>query len=743
MAKIIDIIVAGSYKGSAAIKNASADVEELGKDAKTAKLSLGDIGKGVGVMAGAVGAAFGSIAVASKMAWDALKEGSVLADTKDDFDGLAASIGTTADALEGRLQEATAGLVSNTQLIADATTMMGTNLGLSEDRIVAFAGAAAELDWDLNTLTDTLNTKMTRGLKELGVNISETKARINELEEAGYSADDAFQMALLEAAATKIELVGKKSDEAAGQIQIMENAWVNAQDAFKEEFARQLADDLFAAADGAVAMGAGLDEGAKAAARFASGIASVPLNMIVGSGQLMQIRDMRDEIERLGGSMEDVGKIRRIWLEATLPGTSFERIAELMAEAEVVMARVNGTAGRSGPPWQFYAGNVDLATAALEGASAAAREFGEVSQTAMDDFASYADVPVNFASIAGQSIKTQLSAAAEESATAAAEAHAEAAIAIAARYQESAALMTDAFIAALDPDAMPDFGNTDVMKQAAFDLAGAFGLTVPVLSEIGVGLGTIDEKTAELGVKASLFAGAMAEMNANLAAGIISPDQWTAGVDGLIDKLNNMTVPEIQVDIKAKQSAIDDINNMTWLPDAAKAAMIKQVDFQVEDKALLTTLGLIDGIPDNDEKTVTFIPEDAAVLDAVTAINTAVEEMPGIVTLTPEAADVYSEITALNLDIKNMPGIVEFKPETKAVYDQINAINGRRITVYVDYVSTGNSGGGGADGDPNTPDRSARSTGSTIPDNRSGPGSSSHNGFPEYFRQIEREGYSW
>lgn len=713
MAKVIDIEVSGSYKGANAIKKAAADVDELDAGAQKTKQSFGDMAKNLGLAAGVAGAAMASLAVAGAAAYDALKEGAVLADTKDDFDDLAASIGTTADALESRLGGATAGLVSNTQLIADATTMMSTNLGLSEERIIAFAGAAAELDWDLNTLTDTLNTKMTRGLKELGVNIDETKARIAELEEAGYSADDAFQMALLEAAATKIEMVGKKSEETAGKIQILENVWTNTTDAFKEEFARAMADQMGIVSDSAVEAGENMEMAAEGAARLAAAMTQPFTDLFIGSGVLLQIKDYRQEVEELAVSMEDVSKARQLWLESTKPGHTLEDNMAILEEMAELVARLNDEYARANPELKYIDGWVDTRDA-IEEAVVAVERFDKAAQRitidakrlplqeladlafawekSEDAVSGYEDSVMGLAELAADGI----------------EAHREAADESAAYYEASARSMSGAFSAALEEGAMPDFGNMDAMRESAFAMAEAFGITVPVLADIGVQMGIIDSQTAEAAGKAALFQGAMGVLLNQLASGAIDPTQFTTAVDQMVSDLENNTVVDLQVNLVAKQEAIQSIRDMDWLPQAAQDAMIVNANLEitVSDQALKDAIGMIDGIPDNDEKIITFTPEDQAVLDSVLAIDTA---------------------------ITGIPGVVLFKPEATDVYNTISDIDGRVVTVYVNYVNTGApspSGGGG---------------GGPTPAPRSAPTSKSNDtaDFPDFYAQIRQEGVAW
>jgi hypothetical protein len=275
-------------------------------------------------------------------------------------------------------------------------------------------------------------------------------------------------------------------------------------------------------------------------------------------------------------------------------------------------------------------------------------------------------------------------------------------------YADAAAAMAGAFSSALQDGGMPDFGNTDAMMDAAFGMAEAFGITAPILADIGVQMGVIDEKTADAAGKAALFQGAMQVLLGQLTSGAIDPTQFTAAVDELITNLANNTVVELQVDLKARQESIDDIRNMDWLPEAAQEGLIKNagLEITVADEALREALDLIDGIPDNDEKIVTF---------------------------TPEAAEVFNVIDEITVAIPEIPGVVTFVPEAYQVDQKINDLNQTRVTIYVDYVPTGAPtgapAGGGGGGAP-----------TSTPRGGGGKGTSS---VAELIREIQREGVAW
>jgi hypothetical protein len=234
-------------------------------------------------------------------AFAALSEGAALVDARGDFEDLTAAIGGTADAMLGDLKAASGGMITDAQLIADASNLMALNLGLTKDQIVDFSGVAAELDWDMQKLADTLNTGSTRGLKEMGLSIDEVKGKMAELEAQGLSTDEAFRLAILEAAEEKIGRVGKKSEEAAGQLQILETSIANAQNAFKEAFAESLVGALGTATDNVQLLDRAIQETARSAGSLAGNL---------GSTAAFQFATDATEkrIAALGGGFEEINK---------------------------------------------------------------------------------------------------------------------------------------------------------------------------------------------------------------------------------------------------------------------------------------------------------------------------------------------------------------------------------------------------------------------------------------------------
>jgi hypothetical protein len=714
MVKLIDIIVAGKYTGQNEMGKAKRDVEAL--EGGTKKAVGGFKASGVAMKAAlvGVGVALGSVAGYAKLAWAELERGAQLARTADQFDNLAQSINSTADAMLGKLREATGGMMSDAALMESAAGIMSLGLAKTEDGVVRLATVVGELGWDMQQVILTLANNSKARLDSLGLSVEDVTDRAKKLQEAGMSMDEAFDLAVIEAGEAKIKLLGSAADTTAGQMKTLITQFQNARDEFSMAFVDALADDLGLAADNADALGEGLQAAAAAAAEFAAAPVGAILNQLASFGQQSQIDKLAEQFLALGGSMDVVNDIQLGLAKANIktPWGDVEAGAAALEEMTRQLVLLEDQLNHESPELKF----LDMAKVKEQiedlrdltqrpetwfksfGASVA--KAGQDTQGAFKDLIDGVEPLVkNY-----EAALDGLGAIARENMDEAAQALEE----LQRHYADAAAAMAGAFSSALQDGGMPDFGNTDAMMDAAFGMAEAFGITAPILADIGVQMGVIDEKTADAAGKAALFQGAMQVLLGQLTSGAIDPTQFTAAVDELITNLANNTVVELQVDLKARQESIDDIRNMDWLPEAAQEGLIKNagLEITVADEALREALDLIDGIPDNDEKIVTF---------------------------TPEAAEVFNVIDEITVAIPEIPGVVTFVPEAYQVDQKINDLNQTRVTIYVDYVPTGAPtgapAGGGGGGAPTSTPRGGGGKGTAA--------------VSELIREIQREGVAW
>lgn len=159
-----------------------------------------------------------------KQTYDFAREGAQLDYLSDRFENLSTSIGTTSNLLLIDLREATRGLMSDSELMEGATQMMALGLANTHDEAVRLATVAGALNMNINQLTLTLTNQSIRRFDNLGVSIDGFTEKVEALEKAGMSAQDAFTEAFLQQAEEQIERVGHAADSAIGDFERLEAA---------------------------------------------------------------------------------------------------------------------------------------------------------------------------------------------------------------------------------------------------------------------------------------------------------------------------------------------------------------------------------------------------------------------------------------------------------------------------------------------------------------------------------------
>jgi hypothetical protein len=216
------------------VKKELGGLDDTTKEADTSTKSFGETWAGVltGINSGIMIARQGAAAL--KRIYDTAREGAALEYAETKFERLAASIGTTADALMGDLRDATRGMYSDAELMANAGDMMALGLANTHDEAVRLAKVAAALNMNMNQLTLTLTNKTTMRFDALGVSVDGFDERLQALIDTGMDADEAFGEAFLQQAEEQIEKVGEAADTSMGDFMQFEAAIKNATDSMKK-----------------------------------------------------------------------------------------------------------------------------------------------------------------------------------------------------------------------------------------------------------------------------------------------------------------------------------------------------------------------------------------------------------------------------------------------------------------------------------------------------------------------------
>lgn len=191
-------------------------------------------------------AAFG---FAAKKAFDFGKAGAEIEFTAIKFDRLAASIGTTGDALRTKLADATGGLLSKTDQMSLATDLMSLGLAKTSDEAVRLSKVSSQLGMNMNQLVLTLTNQTTMRFDALGIAVDGFDEKVKTLKESGMSANDAFKEAFLQQAEAQLERVGSVADTTAGQYMQLEAAVKDASSTLKQEWSKAIAPLVIGLAD--------------------------------------------------------------------------------------------------------------------------------------------------------------------------------------------------------------------------------------------------------------------------------------------------------------------------------------------------------------------------------------------------------------------------------------------------------------------------------------------------------------
>lgn len=204
---------------------------------KSTKLTLTDIKSGIDM----VGSALNKMGQYAQAAYAAIKEGAQIELAQIRFERLAASIGTTADALMDQLGPAVGGMMSQADQMKLAGDLMSLGLAKTTDEAVRLTGVAAQLGMNMNQLVLTLTNQTTMRFDALGVAVDGFDAKVKALEQQGYSTDEAFKWAFIQQAEDQIKRVGSVADTTAGQLMILEAGMKDLTDSMKQDAAEGIA----------------------------------------------------------------------------------------------------------------------------------------------------------------------------------------------------------------------------------------------------------------------------------------------------------------------------------------------------------------------------------------------------------------------------------------------------------------------------------------------------------------------
>ena len=214
--------VAARFTGEGELRRGAAEFDRLADKSKAALstttaggpiAAAGNAWRGMATGLAVASAAFVGVGLAAQQAYATLRAGAELQTTTERFGKLAASIGTTADVMLGKLREATKGMISDAELMASASGIVSLRLADNEEQVVRLSTVVGTLGWDMQQVILTFANLSTMRLDALGLSVDEVKAKQKELEEQGLSTAAAFKEAVIQAGEARLEVGGVSDAE--------------------------------------------------------------------------------------------------------------------------------------------------------------------------------------------------------------------------------------------------------------------------------------------------------------------------------------------------------------------------------------------------------------------------------------------------------------------------------------------------------------------------------------------------
>lgn len=153
--------------------------------------------------------------------------------TRQKFDRLSESMGTTGDIMLGQLRVATKGTLSDFQLTKQGTDLFQLGLAKTTEEAVRLSTVMTALGMDTGELTLALANQSKRRLDQLGLSLTEFNKNEAIFKAKGLNKEDAFTQAFLATAEQTVAKVGNKADASVGSFERLSASWTNLKDSFK------------------------------------------------------------------------------------------------------------------------------------------------------------------------------------------------------------------------------------------------------------------------------------------------------------------------------------------------------------------------------------------------------------------------------------------------------------------------------------------------------------------------------
>jgi hypothetical protein len=538
--------VAARFTGEGELRRGAAEFDRLADKSKAALstttaggpiAAAGNAWRGLAVGLGVAGAAYFAVSQVAEKAYAALRGGAELQTTTERFGKLAASIGTTADVMLGKLREATKGMISDAELMASASGIVSLKLADNEEQVVRLATVVGTLGWDMQQVILTFANLSTMRLDALGLSVDEVKQKQKELMDQGMSTAAAFKEAVIQAGEARLDVGGVSESEQA--FKQAEAAVVNFKNAVLESTIATLSQagafESLAATANSIQLATDF-RGELAALREEGAITTVEwlglLNTLSQSGAAAaevelagiimrdSLTDTDDEINQQLGSWQ-------VWARTVAIQTGYAA-QTAAANMNAIFVGLLGISNGLGDTSAFLpqADEFDyLAAGARAGKDYRSGLAIEARQARIDQNLQFVRHDPSFIA-SGREVRNEM-----EYATAAAYGYSGALGAMSSAEQEAADAHSR-FLSSFNEElrAAPEDGlynaegvaNVEAVNKALYEQVAAAGASAATLALLGVATGQFTQEQAEAALKAAVLQEQIRAIAASVAAGDLS-----------------------------------------------------------------------------------------------------------------------------------------------------------------------------------------------------------------------------
>jgi hypothetical protein len=538
--------VAARFTGEGELRRGAAEFDRLADKSKAALstttaggpiAAAGNAWRGMATGLAVASAAFVGVGLAAQQAYATLRAGAELQTTTERFGKLAASIGTTADVMLGKLREATKGMISDAELMASASGIVSLKLADNEEQVVRLATVVGTLGWDMQQVILTFANLSTMRLDALGLSVDEVKQKQKELMDQGMSAAAAFKEAVIQAGEARLDVGGVSEAEQA--FKQAEAAVTNFKNAILESTIATLAQagafESLAATANSIQLATDF-RGELAALREEGAITTVEwlglLNTLSQSGAAAaevelagiimrdSLTDTDDEINQQLGAWQ-------VWQRTVSIQTGYAA-QTAAANMNAILVGLLGISNGLGDTSAFMPGADEfdyMAAGARAGKDYRSGLAIEARQARIDQNLQFVRHDPSFIA-SGREVRNEM-----EYATAAAYGYSGALGAMSSAEQEAADAHSR-FLSSFNEElrAAPEDGlynaegvaNVEAVNKALYEQVAAAGASAATLALLGVATGQFTQEQAEAALKAAVLQEQIRAIAASVAAGDLS-----------------------------------------------------------------------------------------------------------------------------------------------------------------------------------------------------------------------------